>query len=183
MPNYAVPGEKDVDNLFAFAAAAGVKVIYTLRLPRANVENDAAIAKYIMQRYASQVTCFEIGNEPDFYRRVYREIPDYPTYSGHWKTIATAVTKAAPGAKFCGTAAGGTTAWSRSFAEDFGKSGLIAAVVQHEYPGGDGGLMSGAAARDAMLSRAWIEQYDRLYNSFAVPARSHRLPFTAGRNQ
>ena len=174
-PAYAVPGEKDIDNLFAFAAAADVKVLYTLRLPRADVDNDAAIARYIEQRYASQLTCFEIGNEPDFYRRVFREIPDYATYRGYWQNIVTAVTKAAPGVKFCGPAAGGATQWSRSLAEDFGKSGLLAAVVQHEYPGGDGNLVSDAPARDAMLSRAWIEDYDRLFNSFAVTALANGL--------
>ncbi len=177
MPKYAVPQEKEIDNLFAFAAAAGVKVLYTLRLPRANVENDAAVAKYIQQHYASQLTCFEIGNEPDFYRRVYLEIPDYMTYRGMWQTIADAVTKAAPSAKFCGPAAGGTTAWARSFAADFAKSGRIAVIVQHEYPGGDGNLISGATARDAILSRGWLELYDRLYNSFAVTASAHHLPF------
>ena len=177
MPRYAVPGEKDIDNLFQFAAAAGVKILYTLRLPRADVANDVAVAQYIERRYASQLTCFEIGNEPDFYRRIYREIPDYGTYRDHWKTIAEAVRKAAPGAKFCGPAAGGTTAWSRNFALDFGKTGLLSAVVQHEYPGGDGSLISGEAARDAMLSRAWIESYDRLFNSFASPALSQGVPY------
>jgi hypothetical protein len=175
--NYAIPGEKDIDNLFAFAAAAEVRVIYTLRLPQANVDKNAAIAKYIQQKYAAQLTCFEIGNEPDFYRRVFREIPDYATYRGYWKAIADAVGKAAPGAKFCGPAAGGVTAWSRSMAQDFGKSGLLAAIVMHEYPGGDGNLLSDAPARDAMLSRAWTEDYDRLYNSFAVTALASQLPY------
>jgi hypothetical protein len=177
IPTYAIPGEKDIDNLFAFAAAADVKVIYTLRMPRADADKDAAIAQYIQRHYASQVTCFEIGNEPDFYRRVYREIQDYPTYRDIWKKIAAAVTRAAPGAKFCGPAAGGVTAWSRSFAEDFAKTGQIAAVVQHEYPGGDGGLLSGAPARDAMLSRGWLELYDRLYVSFGVAAKTNGLPY------
>ncbi len=175
-PTVGIPGEKDIDNLFAFAAAANVKVIYTLRLPHANVRNDAAIAGYIEHRYASQLTCFEIGNEPDFYRRVYREIPDYPTYLGLWKTIAAAIVQTAPGAKFCGPAAGGTTAWSRGMAEDLAKSGLLAAIVQHQYTGGDGNLISDAAARDEMLSRAWIEDYDRLYQSFAVTALVNGLP-------
>lgn len=177
MPRYAVPGEKDIDQLFAFADAADVKVIYTLRLPNAKPENDAAVAKYIVEHYAPRLTCFEIGNEPDFYRRIYREIPDYPTYRGLWKAIEEAVAKAAPSAKFCGPAAGGTTAWSRSFAEDFAKSGRIAAVVMHEYPGGDGNLTSGAPARDAMMSRAWMELYDRLYTSFAATALAHGLPY------
>jgi hypothetical protein len=176
-PDYAVPGEKDIDHLFAFAQAANVKVLYTLRLPRANIPQDAAIAAYIQQHYASQLTCFEIGNEPDFYRRVFHEIQDYPTYRTYWKAIADAVIQAAPAAKFCGPAAGGTTAWSRSMAEDFAKSGLLAAIVQHEYTGGDGNLISDAAARDEMLSRAWIEKYDRLYESFGVTALANGLPY------
>jgi Glycosyl hydrolase family 79 C-terminal beta domain len=174
---YAVPHEKDIDSLFAFADAADVKVIYTLRLPAADVDDDAAVARYIEQHYRSRLTCFEIGNEPDYYRRVYRDIPDYPTYRVLWKRIADAVVKADPDARFCGPAAGGITAWSRSFAEDFGKTGRIAAVVQHEYPGGDGNLMSGAPARDALLSRAWMEFYDRLYVSFAAPALAGGLPY------
>jgi hypothetical protein len=177
MPRYAVPHGDDIDKLFAFAADADVKVIYTLRLPAADVADDAAVAKYIYLRYAPRLTCFEIGNEPDFYRRIYRDIPDYATFRGRWKAIADAVSKAVPGARFCGPAAGGTTAWSRSFAEDFARSGRIAAVVQHEYPGGDGNLMSGVPARDAMLSRAWMELYDRLYVSFAAAAIARGLPY------
>src|SRR5690242_1866337 len=60
---YAVPHEKDIDSLFAFADAADVKVIYTLRLPAAEVDDDAAVARYIEQHYRSRLTCFEIGNE------------------------------------------------------------------------------------------------------------------------
>jgi hypothetical protein len=177
MPRYAIAGEQDIDHLFAFAKAAGVKVLYTLRLPGAAPESDAAVARHIQLKYASQLTCFEIGNEPDFYRRVYRDIQDYPTYRAYWKDIAAAVARAAHAAKFCGPAAGGITAWSRSFADDFAKSGSLAAVVQHEYPGGDGSLANGATARDAMLSRGWMEFYDRLYTSFAVNAISHNLPY------
>jgi hypothetical protein len=194
MPKYAIPGESDVDQLFAFAAAAGVKVIYTLRLPAADAARNAAIARYIVERYGAQLTCFEIGNEPDYYRRIYRNIPDYETYRGYWKQIADAVSKATPGARFCGPAAGGTTAWSRRMAEDFGGSGRMAAqatvvhdrsertaqlsaIVMHEYPGGDGNLTSGAPARDALLSRAWLEFYDRLYISFAAAAQAHHLPY------
>lgn len=177
IPRYAIPGEADIDRLFGFAAAAGVKVIYTLRLPGADAERNAAIAKYIEQHYAQQVTCFEIGNEPDFYRRVYRDIPDYQTFKPLWLKIADAVTKAAPEAKFCGPAAGGTTAWSRSFAADFGKSGRIAAVVEHDYPGGDGSKANGPTARDDMMSRAWMEHYDQFYQSFAAGARSQGLAF------
>jgi len=176
-PRYAIPGEGDTDRLFAFAAAADVKVIYTLRLPGADAERNAQIAKYIEQHYGRQMTCFEIGNEPDFYRRVYRDIQEYRTYKPLWTKIADAVTKVAPEAKFCGPAAGGTTSWSRSFAADFGKSGRIAAVVEHDYPGGDGNKTNGPTAREDMMSRAWMEHYDQLYQSFALGARAQGLAF------
>ena len=176
-PRYAIPGERDIDDLFAFASAADLKVIYTLRLARGDAERNAAIARYIEQRYGSQLACFEIGNEPDFYRRVYKEIPDYAAYRSMWERMADAVTKTAPEAKFCGPAAGGTTAWARSFAADFGKSRRIAAVVAHDYPGGNGANVNGAIARDLMLSRAWEEHYDQFYNSFATTALAHGLRY------
>src|SRR5574340_1205018 len=179
MSRYAVPGENDIDQVFAFAAAAGVKVIYTLRLPGGDPGRNAAIAGYIRQRYSDQLTCFEIGNEPDYYRKVYREIQNYAAFRAAWTRMAAAVTDAAPGAKFCGPAAGGIAAWTRSFAEDFRCSGLIEAIAQHYYPGGDGTRVNDAAwARDQMLSPAWIEQhYDAFYRAFAPTAASNGLPY------
>lgn len=53
----AIPGNTDIDNLFAFVQAAQVKkVIYSLRLLETNAaqhyaETDAAIAKYIWSKY------------------------------------------------------------------------------------------------------------------------------------
>ncbi|MFB3828056.1 MAG: hypothetical protein ACE15B_14900 [Bryobacteraceae bacterium] len=179
MPRYAVPGESDADQLFAFAAAAGVKVIYTLRLPGGDPGRNAAIAGHIQRRYREQLTCFAIGNEPDYYRKVYPEIPDYAAFRAEWKKMAAAVTDAAPGAKFCGPATGGITAWTRSFAEEFGHMGLIHAITQHYYPGGDGTRVTDAAgAREQMLSPAWIERhYDAFYRAFAPAAASSGLPY------
>jgi hypothetical protein len=48
-PRYAIPSESDIDRLFAFAAAADVKVIYTLRLPGGDPERSAQLAKHIEQ--------------------------------------------------------------------------------------------------------------------------------------
>jgi hypothetical protein len=49
--------------------------------------------------------------------------------------------------------------------------------VQHDYPGGNGAHSSDLIAREDMLSRAWLEKYDQLYNSFAVAALSNGLPY------
>src|SRR5436305_3378260 len=62
-----LPTEADLDSLFTFARAAGVKVIYCLRLHNGDPNVDAQTVKYIMDRYAPQVDCFSIGQEPSAY--------------------------------------------------------------------------------------------------------------------
>ncbi len=64
---HKLPDEADLDSLFGFAQAAGVKVIYCLRLHDGDPQTDAATVKYIMARYAAQMDCFSIGQEPSAY--------------------------------------------------------------------------------------------------------------------
>ena len=113
-------GFAGIDNLFAFAAAAGVKVIYSLRLlnpgakPVRDLETvDAQAAGYIWRRYRENVASFAIGNEPDWHayhtypghpatRRSTRRSPGvpgsaYPSYLARWRSLAATVTEAAPG--------------------------------------------------------------------------------------
>src|SRR6266516_3538659 len=66
-------GFTGIDNLFAFAAVAGVKVIYTFRLlsPGAAPIDDlksinAQAAVYIRRYYRENVDSCSIGNEPDW---------------------------------------------------------------------------------------------------------------------
>ena len=115
-------GFTGIDNLFAFAAAAGVKVIYTLRLlnPSARPVRDlksvnAGAAGYIWRRYRDNVASFAIGNEPDWHAfhafeghpldpAIYEEIPGVPgsaytSYLASWRNFAGAVGDAAPGAR------------------------------------------------------------------------------------
>jgi hypothetical protein len=99
-------GFTGIDNLFAFAAVAGVKVIYTVRLlnpvkpdPRPDHPQpilglrviNARAAGYIWQNYQQHVASFAIGNEPDwsFYhatdqgQTLDRAIFEVPEKSGH----------------------------------------------------------------------------------------------------
>lgn len=172
-PTIPVPGPADVDNLFAFAQAAGVKVIYTLRLREGRVENAAAIAKYIEQHYPSQLTCLAIGNEPDIY------LKEYPAYLAEWEKYAAAIKAVAPGAKFCGPCAtGGSTRWARNFADVFAKSGRIASIAQHDYAGGNSRSVTDvAAARGQMLSPAWLDHYETFHHAFATAALSNGVPY------
>jgi hypothetical protein len=118
-------GFTGIDHLFAFAGAAGVRVIYTLRLlnPEAQPAGDlrlagAQIAGYIWHRYQETVASFAIGNEPDWHafhtypghRRdlaIYEETEGVPgsayrSYLAQWRSLAGAVGDAAPGAPLSG---------------------------------------------------------------------------------
>jgi hypothetical protein len=125
-------GFTGIDTLFAFAAAAGVKVIYSLRLfsPAARPAGDlrsinAAVAGHIWRHHRENLASFSIGNEPDwqsFHTRagrlfdpaIYEEVPGvpgsaYPSYLARWRSLAQVVQDAAPGAPLCGPDTGGYT--------------------------------------------------------------------------
>ena len=132
-----IPTYRDIDNLFAFARAAGVKVIYSVRL--LNVEScanpdlasdDAKIVRYIWNKYRADLDSFSIGNEPDVrsYHTWFGHVVDpaivettpgipgsaYPSYFADWRHFADAIRRAAPGAKFSGpdTAVSGTSSFT-----------------------------------------------------------------------
>ena len=93
-----VPQEKDIDSLFRFARAAGVKVIYSFRLQNGNPAESARLASYIAAHYADVLDCFSIGNEPDLYKPKI----SYEQYLAMWKPHYEAILKAVPNAQFDG---------------------------------------------------------------------------------
>jgi len=120
-----IPNDKDIDNLFEFARATNIKVIYSVRLenlaacPNPHLaEDDAKIVRYIWSKYRANVASFSIGNEPDvrqYHSRsgaildpaIYETKPGisgsaYLSYFADWKHFADVIRKAIPGAKFSG---------------------------------------------------------------------------------
>jgi hypothetical protein len=120
-----IPTHEDIDNLFAFARATDVNVIYSFRLLNlascnhaALAEEDAEAARYIWYRYHDRVKSFSIGNEPDvseYHSRpgaildpaIYETdsgVPGsaYPSYLADWRRFAAVIQKAVPEAKFSG---------------------------------------------------------------------------------
>jgi hypothetical protein len=125
-------GFTGIDNLFAFAAVAGVKVIYSLRLlslpasPIGDLKTiHAQAAGHIWSRYRDNVASFAIGNEPDWH--AYHTYPGHPmdpaifeeasgvpgsayqSYLTQWRSVAATVTEAAPGAPLSGPDLGAYT--------------------------------------------------------------------------
>src|SRR5271170_4953272 len=73
-PDIKIPSTADIDNLFAFAAAADVHVIFNLRLKNlSDPSEDVQIVQYVMAHYRPLVTSFTIGNEPNVYFKEYSE--------------------------------------------------------------------------------------------------------------
>jgi hypothetical protein len=184
-------GFTGIDNLFAFAAAAGVKVIYSLRMLSvpANPIGDlktihAQAAGHIWSRYRESVASFAIGNEPDWH--AYHTYPGHPldpaifeetsgvpgsayqSYLAQWRSLAAAVTGAAPGALLSGPDLGAyskTTytphpdsgvSWTEQLARDEKGSGRIAEVTQHYYVGDSPGQTTAQQAISNMLSPEWV---------------------------
>ena len=184
-------GFTGIDNLFAFAATAGVKVIYSLRMLSTpdNPIGDlhalhAQAAGHIWSRYRDNVASFAIGNEPDWHAyhtypkhamdpAIFEAAPGvpgsaYPSYLTQWRSLAAAVTGAAPGALLSGPDLGAYTkmtytphpdsgvSWTEQLARDEKDSGRIAEITQHYYVGDQPRATTAQQAISNMLSPEWV---------------------------
>jgi hypothetical protein len=166
------PANADIDALFGFAQAANAKVLYTLRLKTFNATTANTTASYIMSKYASDVTCFAIGNEPNLFPIA------YSTYKTDTQTYINTISASNPTAKYCGPApAGGSESWTASFATDFAGSGQIAYATLHNYFGQNGGTTTGATARNLMLSANMLSTYASNASAFVPTVRSKGMQY------
>jgi hypothetical protein len=188
-----VPGPADVDQLFEFAKAAGLRVIFSFRLLNGNSASAPPVAAYIWQRYRPQLDSFAIGNEPDWrsYHRSDPRITNYPSWLADWRQFADAIRAVVPDARFAGpdtgsdfpvSAAANTDyegkSWTQHFADDEKNSGITSIVLQHDYVGQLAKGVSVPAAIDAMLSKKWATvEYPALYNHVLAPVAADGLPF------
>jgi hypothetical protein len=174
-PTLPTPTVADVDNLFAFAKAAGVKIIFTLRLNHGEMDAAVKMANHISRHHQKQLDCFAIGNEPNVFST------NYDIYFTEWKRYAAAITAPSnsPGAKFCGPSVSpGHERWSARFANELGGSGLLKFISQHDYPGGDARRFTNApVARDRILSPASETRYARFAANFVPAVISNGLAY------
>jgi hypothetical protein len=174
-PTIPTPAIADVDSLFAFAKAANVKIIYTLRLNQGSLDAATQMANYITRHYAKQLACFAIGNEPNVFSK------EYAPYLAEWKRYAAQITAPtnSPHAKFCGPSTSpGHETWARDFAIEFGNRGPLALISQHDYPGGDARRATNSAVeRDKILSPAIDAHYTNFAANFVPAVLSNALPY------
>ena len=186
-----LPDRSDISNFFGFARAAGVKVIYCLRLHEGNPAADADLVKYILGNYAAQMDSFSIGQEPSAYpvEKVDTRLAtermggaaekyQYTNYAAAWQNFATTIIAANPDVKFAGPSVHNNGTWACKFMEDFAHGHNVCLITEHLYPGGAGGKVpTPEIGRDRMLSDDFVSKYQKLYDSFVPMAISNGLPY------
>ncbi len=180
----AVPSDDDVTSFFDFAKAADVKVIYSVRLQApttapsdlaVNVDSASHIAKLIHDKYADQMDCFAIGNEPSYYKD-----DNYAGYIPKWKAVRDAILAVYPDAKFCGPDQNPSPELDKTMAHDFGNAdGHLVQITQHSYPLGCAYKnykekdvtklipFDAADSREKMLAPAAYKTYEKIQKGIA----------------
>ena len=198
-PKIPKPNRRDVAAFLQFAQAAGVKVIYSVRLRESSDSGDlpastsasnaqyaAKVARLIHRRYAGALGCFAIGNEPYYFKR-------YAVYSARWKAIHDAILAVDPDAVFCGPDQNPAPELDKQMVREFGNAaGRLIMIDQHSYPFGCAYRnpqarndisnlvpFNAARSRARMLSPEAYTIYGRIYkgieNAIAGTSVAYRL--------
>jgi len=162
--------QRDVDNLFAFARAANVDVIFSLQLKNSNALENVRLADYVYRNDRSSLKCFTVGNEPNYY------LKQLPIYERDVRQYIAAISQRDPGAVFCGPDAGHLAeTWPAQFANTFRGNPHIAIIAHHAYQGGP--KMTGAKGRDFLLSPDRQAGYLASFNKWAAVAVRDGFPY------
>ena len=171
-PSIPIPQEKNIDALFNFARAAGVKVIYSFRLKNGDPADSARLASYIASHYADLLDSFSIGNEPNFYA-----VKTYESFYAQWKPHYDAIVKAVPNAKFDGPSANGT--YALNLAKDVFADGHLAVASDHYYflKSGRAGETNPPATRARFLANKLQDDYEKDYAQVGAALAAQGVPY------
>lgn len=171
-----IPQEADIDSLFQFAQAAGVKVIYSFRGLNGDPADSASKAQYIMANYANELDCFAIGNEPNS-ETVNSVALTYAEFLTEWEATYNAILQAVPNAMFEGPSAsnaddGGKT-WITKIVKDIYPGGHLTMVSNHYYFFGEGD----AGTAEEFLSNDDYTTYGKQYAWMLTDLVSKGVPY------
>jgi len=174
--NTKTPELADIDELFAFAKAAGLKITYSVRLRGGDPKKSAEIAKHIQENYKDILTGITIGNESNNYY-------NWSEYLAASQAHAKAMLAAAPGISLNGPGIHLDATWLLQYAAAFKGNAKIDYIGAHAYFGGNacekkGGVVverDPAPLRASMLSRHG--KYDKFYQRFGPMLAKMGLPF------
>jgi hypothetical protein len=122
-----------IRNLRGFLDATGWRLIYGLNLGTEGPEIVTEEAAYVAKEMGPKLVAFQLGNEPDLFKRNRLRKPDYDfaQFAGEWRRCFTAVRARVPDAQFGGPDTAVDSDWVAQFAKQFGRD--VRLFSQHYY--------------------------------------------------
>lgn len=133
---------KSLRNLRAFLDATNWRCLYGLNLARGPIPRAVEEASYVQRILGPRLIAFQLGNEPDAWRKRYRPATwSYPDYWKEWRAAHAAIVKQVPQAKFAGPDTSNKMAYVTGFAEDVKEHDLrdVLMLTSHYYAMGPAG--------------------------------------------
>ncbi len=152
----------DLSRVNEFLQETGWKALYSINLANGDPERAADEAWFARRIFGDRLAGFQIGNEPDVYRRIGHRHRHYDVeaYGREWQTLVQAVRGRVKDAVFTGPDIVVSAMWIRDFIKNYGDQ--VAFVSAHFYPtspvgGADvsiPGMFDGEAANRRMVTMA-----------------------------
>ena len=121
-------------NLRAFLDATGWTCLYGLNLGQGTKENAAAEADAAFHILGPKLVAFQIGNEPDSFRKRFRPATYGPAdFIAEWNTFHDAIVARLPQAKFAGPDISNKLPFLAAFAEEARKHKDVILLTGHYY--------------------------------------------------
>ncbi len=133
---------KSLRNLRAFLDAANWRCLYGLNAARGPIANSVEEAVYVQRILGSRLIAFQLGNEPDAWRKRYRPATwSYADYWKEWSAMRAAIVARIPQARFAGPDVSNKMAYVTGFAEDVKKTddADVVLLTWHYYAMGPAG--------------------------------------------
>ncbi len=129
-------------NLRAFLDATNWRCLYGLNIARGPIPRAVEEASYVQRILGPRLIAFQLGNEPDAWRKRFRPATwSYPDYWKEWWAARAAIVKRVPLAKFAGPDTSNKMAYVTGFAADVKEHGLhdVVMLTSHYYAMGPAG--------------------------------------------
>ena len=132
---------KSLRNLRAFLDATNWRCLYGLNLARGPIERAAEEASYAQRILGPRLIAFQLGNEPDAWRKRYRPATwSYADYWKEWSAARAAVVARVPQARFAGPDVSNKMNYVAGFAQDVKRSAPdVVMLTWHYYAMGPAG--------------------------------------------
>ena len=133
---------QSLKNLGDFLNAANWRCLYGLNAARGPIANAVEEAGCVQRILGPRLIAFQLGNEPDAWRKRYRPVTwSYTDYWKEWSAMHAAIVAKVPQAKFAGPDVSNKMAYVSGFAEDVKRSGDadVVLLTWHYYAMGPAG--------------------------------------------